>query len=223
VATIVGAGETPDPDDADDALLSLNLMLDAWQAEKLFAFSIAERTHALTAGVGSYTVGALGTIAVSRPVEIEWAFTRDSHSYDRWIEIIPEDVYQSITLKSMGNTFPMALFYEQSYPLGVINLWQLPSAGLTLHFGAWVPLTEYASLSDAVALPPGYEDALVFSLAERACPEYGKTIPADLARMGALARKRIKQNNLPDPRVACEFTGGQSNAMTLADFIAGNF
>ncbi len=211
MATIVGAGETMDADDASDALISLNLMLDAWQAENLYAYDIVDRTHPLTAGVSAYTVGTSGVIAVPRPVRIEYAFTRDSVSYDRPISNVTQDEFVSIGLKSLGNDFPSVLFYETGYPNGTINLWPKPLSGLTLYFGAWVVLSEYANLDVIVSLPPGYEDAIVFSIAERLCPEYGKLVSPDLARLAAKSRAAVQQNNLPDVSMGCEYIGDGSN------------
>lgn len=223
IATVIGAGETPDADDAADALLSLNLMLDAWQAERLFVFDIVERVGTLVAGTGAYTVGTGATFNVPRPVRIEWAFTRDAQSYDRPVNIVPDQIFADITLKTLGNIFPDCLYYAPSYPNGVINLWPLPQSGLILHFGAWTILSEYASLNVTVSVPPGYEDALVYSMVERLCPEYGKPISPDIAKAATMARANIQQNNLPDERVTCEFTGNGGGYPSYADMIAGNF
>jgi hypothetical protein len=208
VATILGAGDPMDANDADDALLSLNQMLDAWQAERLFCYAVQEQTHPLVAGTGVYTIGPTGDIVVPvRPVRLEYAFTRDVNNQDYIIETIPYEVWSNFALKSLGNNYPTALYYQPSYPDGTINLWQFPISGLTLHLGIWTLLTEYATLDDIVALPPGYEDALVFSLAERLCPEYSKPVSRDLEKLAIKARANIQQNNLGDPRTVCEFTG----------------
>lgn len=211
-ATILGAADPMDGNDASDALLTLNQMLDSWQAERLFAFSIAERTHPLSAGVGAYTIGPSGTINGPRPVRIEYAYTRDSNSYDRPLEVVPYEVFSRLTLKSLGNNFPSILYFDGGYPIGKINLWELPTSGLTLRLGAWQPLTEFATLDDSVSLPPGYELAITLSVAEMLCPEYGKQVSADLARNAMKARATVMQNNLPDPRAVCEFAGVSQNA-----------
>jgi len=224
VAGVVGAGETPGADDADDALLSLNMMLDAWQAERLFAYSIVDRTYALTAGLATYSIGSGATINVPRPVRIEWAFTRDSSNIDRQIRVVLDDVFAAISVKNIGNTYPTALYYQPSYPNGTINLWPLPAAGLTLHIGAWEVLTEYASLNATLSLPPGYEDAFVYSLVERLCPEYGKAISADISKLAAKARANIEQDNLPGPLSVCEFGGvGRTTMLPAWAFTSGNF
>jgi hypothetical protein len=223
-ATILGASETMDGNDASDALLVLNQMMDAWQAERLYAYQIVSRTHPLTAGVGLYTIGPGATIDVPRPVKIEWAFTRDAQNYDRPLDVVPDQVYASIALKTLGNNFPTVLYYAPGMPQGQINLWQLPAAGLTLHLGAWVVLSEFANLDSSVALPPGYEQAIVMSVAELLCPEYNKEPSVGLQRNAARARANIKQNNLPDPRVACEFTGVDQSAMLpYYRFVSGDY
>jgi len=223
VATVLGAAETMDPNDASDALLALNQMLDAWQAERLYAYQIIERAAPLTAGVGAYTVGPSATINVPRPVRIEWAFTRDTENYDRQLSIVPDQVWATIFLKSLGNNFPTVLYYEPGFPQGTINLWQLPTTGLTLHFGAWVPLTEFADLNVSVALPPGYELAIVYSLAEYLCIEYEKPISGAMAQKAQMSRANIQQNNLPDPRIGCEFTGANTSLTPYWRIAAGDF
>jgi hypothetical protein len=223
-ATILGAADPMDGNDASDALITLNQMLDSWQAERLFAYSIAERTHTLTAGVGSYTVGPSGVINIPRPVRIEYAFTRDSTNYDRPLSIVPYEVYSQLAIKSQGNNFPSLLYYSPNFPIGTITLWELPSSGLTLRFGAWQPLTEFATLDESVALPPGYELAITLSVAEMLSPEYGKAVSPDLARNAQKARATIQQNNLPDPRVGCEFVGeGRNRYMPWQFFAAGGY
>ena len=224
ITTILGANETIDGNDAADALLTLNQMMDAWQAERLFAYAIVERAYALTAGVGTYTVGPGATIDVPRPVRIEWAYTRDANNFDRQLSIVPDQVWASIPLKSIGNTFPTVLYYQPGMPQGTINLWYLPPAGLTLRFGAWTVLSEFATLDDSVVLPPGYEQALVMSLAELLCVEYNMQVPANVAQMAAKSRANIQQNNLPDPRIGCEFGGvDQNRYIPYYQFVAGNF
>ena len=223
-ATILGASDVMEGNDAADALLTLNQMMDAWQAERLFAYQIVSRTHALTAGVGTYTIGPGATINVDRPVRIEWAFTRDSQNYDRPMEIVPDQVYADITLKTQGNNFPNVLYYAPGMPQGTISMWQLPNAGLTLHLGCWVTLSEFADLNASVALPPGYEQAIVLSVAELLSPEYGKEPSASLVRMAARARANIQQNNLPDPRISCEFMGVQQNTpLPYYRYVSGDF
>jgi len=209
VATVIGAGDTLDGNDAADTLLSLNLMLDAWQAQNLYAYRIENITpFPLTAGIGTYTIGPTGDIVRPiRPVRIENGFTRDAFGYDRQLWPRSQQEYQAIVLKSLSGTFPSLMYYEPNFPDGTLYLWQLPQAGLTLHLGVWQMLSEYPNLDALVSLPPGYEDAIVYSLAERICIDFQKKVDPDLANQASNARATIKRNNIQPSRTTCEFRG----------------
>lgn len=51
------AGEVPNADDADDALQTLNDMLESWTIEKLFVFSSTENRFVFNPGTYQYTIG----------------------------------------------------------------------------------------------------------------------------------------------------------------------
>jgi hypothetical protein len=50
-------------------------------------------------------------------------------------------------------------------------------------------------------MPPGYQRALEYSLAEELAPSYGITPLPLLTRTAASARRNIKRQNLPDLRM----------------------
>jgi hypothetical protein len=219
---VIATGETLSADEQNDALLCLNQMMDAWQADRLYAYSIQDITFPLTQGVSTYTIGPAGTFATARPEQIDYAYTRDSTGFDRSINILPAEVFALIGLKSVSNTFPTCLLYTPNYPLGSIQFYPVPSAGLVVHLGLWAPLSEFATVAQVVSLPPGYEDAIVYSLAERLSLDNAIDIGPDLAKQAQTARARIQGNNLPDMRIACEFGGMGSNlGATYAEFVAG--
>lgn len=207
IINVVAAGEDPDANDAFDALEAANDMLDSWSTERLYAFVINEVTHPLTAGTADYNIGTGATINTARPLKVQFAFSRDANGYDRPMAILDQDDYASVRYKSLGQTYPEALFYQTTFPTGVINLWPVPPSALTLHMGLWQPLTEIASLDTEVNFPPGYREAFVYSLAERLAPEYGRPIGNDVIAIAANARGRIKSVNLPESRAVCELQG----------------
>jgi len=222
VAGVTGSGETPSADDAADALLSMNQMLDAWQAERLYCYAIIDRSQALIAGDGEMTIGPGGEFNAPRPIKIEYAYTRDSQNFDRSLVIVQDPAYYAqLTLKSLGNSYPSLLYYRPHYPFGRIFLWQLPIAGLTLWIGTWEVLEEFTSLNTVASYPAGYEDAIVYSLAERISVEYDKNPSAGLQKMAAQARANIKQNNLISPQVATDEVMLAIDGESAAYFAAG--
>lgn len=75
--------------------------------------------------------------------------------------------YARITLKTF-QTLPGALFYDSAWPTGNLHLWPVPQPGqYEIHIYTKAPLPVYATVNDALNLPPEYSEALLFSLAVR--------------------------------------------------------
>lgn len=212
IATVIGGAEPLDANDASDILLSLNQMLDSWQAERLYAYNIIERSTPLIAGQDTYLIGPAQALAITvRPMRLEYAFTRDAQGYDRPMEIITHLEYADLFLKTLAGAYPTMVHFDPQWPNGRVRIWPLtnPSIPLTLYVGVWVILSEYTALGDLVSLPPGYEDAITYSLAERICIEFEKAVSSGLEKMASMARARVKRMNVPASRTSCEFQGTQ--------------
>jgi hypothetical protein len=170
---VLSDGESPTASMAQDALDSLNDVLESWANENLMVYVPTSEVFSMTVGQGDYTMGPGGDFNTVRPQQVTFAFAR-SGSIDYPIDLWTEDQYASIGIKSIQNTFPSVLYYEPAYPLGVIHLWAVPSTpGMTLHLESLKPFTRLASLTTVITLPPGYERALRYSLAAELMPEYG--------------------------------------------------
>lgn len=142
----LGKGETPDDDEAQDGLTALNAMLDAWQIERLMVYQVVQTSHTWPAVTTSRTIGSGGNFAVQRPVRIESASVRDSSNQDYDITVLQDrKEYDSIAVKSTGSTLPEYLFYDPAYPLGVIYLYPVPSAQLTLKLNTWQTLQSFST------------------------------------------------------------------------------
>src|SRR5437899_828707 len=124
------AGEAIPAADAQDALAVLNDLLDAWRLEALLVYAIDRDVFALSAGVSAYTIGTGGTWNTSRPVRIEQAFFQDttvSPVLELPMTILTDQEYESIRVKGTSSTWPLALYYDQNYPLGTVTLYPVPS------------------------------------------------------------------------------------------------
>src|SRR5229473_6914314 len=67
----LASGEVPSAAEANDALLILNMMLDAWSIDRLMIFTVAIQDFPLVAGQQVYTMGTGGNFNTSRPPKIE--------------------------------------------------------------------------------------------------------------------------------------------------------
>ena len=92
---------------------------------------------------------------------------------------------------------PTIVGADTAYPLINVRVWPPPSAAPgTIELGYWTPIVVFSAVSDAIALPPGYEDALHFNLAIALAPMWLKgAIPESLAGNAASTKARIVQQN----------------------------
>jgi hypothetical protein len=202
----LAASETPSAAEQADALEALNAMLDSWRASSLAAYALRDETLSLT-GAASYTIGPAGNLNTVRPVRIEAAFQRVG-DIDYPLRLASAVAWSGIAAKGTTGDVADWLYYEPSYPLGRLYLYPKPSAGV-LHLLTWVPLTAFAA-SDDVALPPGYQDALTYSLAVRLSPEYGRPVTAELAAVARDAMSKVERTNFRPPLMATGLGDGRT-------------
>lgn len=194
------SGESMEASEATEGLAALNQMISSWSTESLLINAKVRRVHTLTTGDQQYTVGASGAdFTAPRPLRVVEALIRDE-SVSPAIEypslrILSLAEWAAIVIKELGNSIPTDIYLEGTYPLETFNLYPKPSAGLKLVLWSWEPLTEIATLDTAISFPPGYEEALIYNFAIRLAPEYGKTIPAEVASVANDSKANIKRMN----------------------------
>lgn len=165
------SGEAADTQESADALESLNAMLGVWRNDRLMCYAIQDQSITLSSGNSTRTIGPTGNLVTTRPVRIDTAYiVQSNESHD--VRIINETEYASIGDKTSAASWPTRLYYQPSMSNGTIYLWPVPNASSTLHVLTWTPVTEFATVSDAITLPPGWEDALASNLAVHLAPEY---------------------------------------------------
>lgn len=199
---VYGPSETPTATELADGLGILNEMIDAFNAERLYVICVNREVKSLSAGVGSYTIGVGGVFNEARPVKIEAAGIILDSSVSNPIEVpleilINHDEWAALYLKNLPSTYPRKLYYEPKYPLGVINLWPVPSGSLVqLVLYVWTVISAFATTGDTVAFPPGYQTLLRVNLAVWLAEEYGVTITESVMKQAVDAVARVKDTNV---------------------------
>lgn len=154
--------------DAERILRRLNRMLSAWASERLMVYALTQETLALSAGVASYSSTLLSG---GRPVRLESAMLRiDGADYP--LDIVTDREYNAIPDKTVQAT-PEVVYARMSYPNATFYFWPVPSVSMTCYATMTRELTATLSLSTTVALPPGYEEAIVSNLALLIAPMFG--------------------------------------------------
>lgn len=202
---IVRKGEALDNDEAMDGLTALNDMLASWSNNGLLTVSRVWEYFTVSAAT-SYTIGSGQSLNTTRPIKIVAAFFR-SGDIDYPLEIISDEQYESITLKTLQSDFPCYLNYDNAYPYGTIRLY--PQGAGQLHLLSEKPIGNIASLTTTVDLPPGWNRAIRSNLAIEMEPEYGVGVPPAVVKMAtdslasislAIAKNRpikAERSNIP--------------------------
>jgi len=171
-------------DEAADGLVALNDMLDSWSNDNLLTYAYFLENFTLT-GATSYTIGTGGNFNTTRPINIATAVVR-SGSIDYPLEIMTPEQYQTeIALKSITSPIPQYLTYSNDYPLGIIKLYPVATAGTVLYLQSNKPLSNLSSLVTVFDLPPGWKRAVKYNLAIDLAPQYG---PEAIQAASALVR-----------------------------------
>lgn len=200
---VLAAGEVATAVEADDGLLALNRLLDAWAAERLQIYTVTRTTWTITPNTdpNQYTVGTGGVVNVARPVfvsdgHVGFVDTSTSPSTEYPLVMLTEAAFAGIPVKGLTSTYPTRFYYNPTYPLASLRLFPVPtSATLTGVLYAPQQVAQLAALTTAVSLPPGYERMLLKNLAIELAPSYERFVSPTLAKQAADAKAIVKRAN----------------------------
>jgi len=183
----------------------LNAMLDQWDIDRLAVYHVPRETYTLTAGTGSYTLGPGGDFDQERPVKIEFAGIVNTDTTPA--EESPVQIYRDAQLWAMvaqkldTARYALAIYPEMTFPLITVNVWPVPDAALDLALYAWARLLKAETLAVELAFPPGYENAVVKSLAVELAQEWRLPVTAEMYRQARAAKADIERVNAPRPEL----------------------
>lgn len=193
----LASGETATANEINDGLLVLNDLYENWSTERLSVWGAANETFALVPGQATYTIGAGGNFNTVRPVVITDAYCTFS-GVDFPIEIVPQDQYNRINLKTMQQPIVEQLLYVNDFPLGLITLWPVPSGANTITLSTGRVLNGPIVATDVLTGPPGFMKAMRFCLALELAPEYGIEPSGVVVQTAADSKGDYKRSNQTD-------------------------
>jgi hypothetical protein len=170
----IESGGSGSPEELADGLRLLNRLVASWNAQALPIPKLTRRSIPLT-GAASYTL-------TNRPMKIKAAalvaagitLPLDPVQAEEWTTGIRNNV----------------IFHDNGYPEGTVSIRPAATSG-NLEYYAYEPLTSFATVDDAVDLPPGYERALVLCLAIEWAGQFGRAVTQTLADLAADAKTSI--------------------------------
>lgn len=191
-AGVIGGRETPTDDEMQDAMDTLNQMLAMWRTQSLTVYCQKQEVIPVT-GATTYTIGTGGNLSVERPVSVDGVFWRLNGVDTPLSQITSFEDYQDIGVKSLQG-MPSDYYYLPSYPLGVLYVFPIPASG-SLYLTLKQPMPVYTTINDSISLPPEYEGAIRWNLAEMLCATFGMSITPEIDKFSRQTKRALKINN----------------------------
>jgi hypothetical protein len=197
---VLAEGETPSAGTSQDALISLNQMIDSWSTEKLATFTTQVQIFNWLPGFASRSLGPSGDFVGDRPVLMDDAtyFVDTSTGISYGIKLINQQQYDGIAVKSVTSTFPQVMWVHTNFPNVDMYVYPVPTKVLEWHFISAAQLTQPATLSTELYFPPGYLRAFRYNLACEIAPEFGIEPPPTVGRIAMTSKRNLKRINNPD-------------------------
>lgn len=209
VLNIIASGETPSPEETEDALGVLNGMINAWAIERLMIFTIQRQVFTPTVYRQVYTVGPGGDFDIPRPPSLPRIgvilLNNPQQPLELAMEMLTNVGWQAIPVKAVTSAFPTKVWDDKDFPLRNLSVWPIPNAPFSMALYTWTAIQEFADLDTRYSFPPGYVAAMKYHLALRLSPEFGQPAPpAIVTQLAIEAKARIMSFNGEAVELGCD-------------------
>ena len=100
------------------------------------------------------------------------------------------------------DSFARAVFYDAGYPTGNVYFWPIPQADtFTMHLIVKQALPQFTDLTEIIALPPTYQEALMYNLAVRLRPAFGMAPDPTISGLATASLAALQSSNALVPRL----------------------
>lgn len=207
---VLASGETPTAAEANDALVTLNQMLESWSTQQLEVFTV-QRTQEfpLVNGQQVYTVGTGGNFNIPRPPYVQRVGIINQPGNPNELELplnyLTAEEWADIPVKGIQSALPLKVWDDRSFPFRNFSFWPIPNTQVNAVLYIWQSLSAFPDLFTDITFPPGYSKAILYNLAIDLAPEYGvPQIPAGVQEQAIAARANIESLNEQTPILRCD-------------------
>lgn len=193
---VLASGEDPSADQLQDAISDLSLMLDTWSTERLFISKIAQEAFNLNIAQQIYTMGPGGDFDTARPLFIESCAIRVQYGTPEQVDIpcpmMNADEWADLSVKNTQGVFPTRMWPNFDSTLIELNFWPIPTTVQQVYLSSWKPLANLNQADMDVLLPPGFPETIIYNLALRLCPSYGKQPDSSVVALATSTKAKLK-------------------------------
>jgi len=172
-------GMTTDATELADGLELLNQMLGMWTNRELMVPTVTNESLTISSAASSYTIGPSGTLVTTKPIEIKNVVLK----YGVTPYTVEERDIKLIRASNTGiSGIPSYYYYEPTVTNGTLYFDKMPTVPATLELDSIKSLSTFTAVTTDVTFIPGFDFAVRFNLAVYMAPEYGKAVPAEVAK-----------------------------------------
>lgn len=113
--------------------------------------------------------------------------------------LLDDDQWADIRLQQIQTTIPVGLYNDGAFPNSNLYLWGQPTQNNLLELFTRQQIDTFGNLADEIDYPPGYDEALVCTLAEHMAGPMRIAMPPDLPRRARVARANLVSTNTVPP------------------------
>lgn len=219
---VYAPGEDVPIDEANEALMVFNDMVDGWNADRLAIFTTRIDDFPFTLNKQSYTMGTGGDFNVPRPARIDAMSAILLNNPSNPVEI-PMDLYSvddwqlKIPVKNVSSSFPQICYDDGGFPFRTLNMWPIPTSANAVRIYSWQALAAAAALNTTIAFPPGYPEAFRYNLAVRLGSEFAAPVSDIVQRIAIQSLGRLKTMNAPDLNLQSDLVASPAGYNYKAD------
>lgn len=203
----LAGGETPSNDDQAWVLQKLQRLIDRYNADRTKIYNVGFQTFTLPASTQPITMGPGAQFDMNqRPVEIPsigLMLLNTDPQVKLYLNRRDQAWWAANRVPQLTSTLPTDYYYSPDWPNGNLYLWPIPTQVNDLLIEMRTVLAEitaYQGNGGTFSLPPGYWDAVVYSLAVEISPSFQKPVGPDLRLAKDEAVRTITMNNVKSPR-----------------------
>lgn len=200
----LAAGEQPSLDDSAFVLQKLQRVIDTFNAKRAMVYANVFKQFTLLANHAPHTIGPGANFDCNqRPVEIPsigLLLVNSNPAVELSLTRRDKEWWANQRVKNQTSTVPTDYYYEPDWPNGSIYFWPIPTQVNNVLVQFWTVITELTAYATNFTMPPGYWDAIVYSLAVSLGPSFERPISPDLRLLLSEALRAVQSNNIKSPR-----------------------
>ena len=207
-------GRAPSAAQMTTAVYSLRSMLESWSVQDLTIYQTTTEVFTFVPNQMDYTMGPTGDWVTDRPTHVNYVYVRFAQGsgtpVDTPVQILNDAQRAAITAKTINSPIPTTVYINNEYPNIKLSFWPVPNSTYEAVIWSDKQLHQFNNISEDLAFPPGYEQAIRYNLALNLAPEFGQEPTATIVETALRSLAQVKMNNDTPRYLRCtDYTNGR--------------